>query len=949
MLSFFGSLLRNKSSAATDSGVAGQAGKSGKTSAATSPGMTIRQRKQQAQRPPSFTDQLPWMEYDAATGTFVLEDGRSRGLLFEIAATPSEARSEDFLANRQEQIQSALSSIPEADEAEWVVQIYANDDTNIETHFEDMYKQYILDANYLNPARAQEILNSAYTQAYIREMQSHVRAVSNPDGFFEDEEVTGSVWRGQVRRIRCALYRRFPARYDFSKDVLDSVEQLKQVGEGFTAALREAGVQARRCNGRDLYEWLLPFFNPKPDFAENAADLLRTCPYPGDEDAPFGWDFSEQLQLSMPKLDCEEGVIEFDGVPMRALTLQSLRKKPQIGHFTAERRYDDKLYARFDRLPLGSMLCVTIVIRAQDRVRNFVQRIADASRAQTADARYTAEEAHAVLNHMAKNDKLFPMFVTLYLRGTDRADLRRKTAGVNAQLQASGLKFIDPKHDVVALDSFVRGLPMNFDPVFDARELKRSRLTFASQIAALVPLYGRSCGTGNPGFWFWNRGGEPLLVDPLNRFDRKKNAHLLMLGPTGAGKSATGVSLSMQMMAIYRPRFIIVEAGGSFDLEGDHFQAHGLSVNRVTLSTASDVSLPPFADAHLLLENDDVISSIADTDIFAVAESASEEEEGEEDSEEEDDKRDILGEMVIIATLMITGGEEAETAKMTRADRYLIARAIIDAAKASKAAGYAHPLSQDIAQALIDMKDDPELGAERKKRAEEMGHSMMVFCDRGLRGRLFNREGHAWPDTDVTIVNLGTLAQEGYEDALAVAYVGLLNHTQALAERTQYDSRPIIFITDEGHIVTTSPLLCPYVVKITKMWRKLGTWFWLFTQNMKDFPDSASRMLNMCEWWLLLTMDREEIDQVARFRTLTDEQRGLMESATKSPPKYTEGVILSKTAQVLFRNVPPALPIALAMTEKHEKAERRKIMKELGVTELGAAQEIARRISLRRG
>ncbi len=909
-------------------------------------GMTVKQRKRQALRPRSFTDQLPWMEYDAKTGTFVLEDGRSRALLFELIATASEARSEDFLANRRDEIQSAISSIPEADQAEWIVQFYTNDDNNIETLFEEGYKKYILDANSSNPVRAQEILNSAYTQAYFKDMLAHLRAVSNPEGFFEDEEVTGGVWRGQVRRVRCTLYRRFPANYDFSKEVLDPVEQLKQAGEGFIAALREAGVQSRQCNGRDLYEWLLPFFNPNPEFANDAAELLRQCPYPGDEDAPFGYDFAEQLQLSMPNLDCDEGVIEFDRVPMRALTLQSLRKNPQVGHFTAERKYDDKLYARFDRLPSGTMLCVTVVIRAQDRVKNFVQNIAEASRAKTAEARYTAEEASHVLDRMSKNDKLFPMFITLYLRGTDRADLRRKTAAVNAQLQASGLKFIEPRHDVVAIDSFVRGLPMNFDPVFDAKDLKRSRFAFASHIAALVPLYGRSRGTGKPGFWFWNRGGEPLLVDPLNRYDRKKNAHLLMLGPTGAGKSATGVFLAMQTMAIYRPRIIIAEVGGSFDLLGDHFLEHGLSVNRITLSTASDVSLPPFADAHKLLDDRDVISALSDTENFTVGDATLE---GNTESEESDDKRDILGEMVITARLMITGGEESENAKMSRADRYLIARAIIDAAKSTKTAGRPHPLAQDIAQALIDMRNDPELGAERKTRAEEMGQSMLVFCDKGLRGRLFNREGQPWPDTDVTIVNLGTLAQEGYEDALAIAYIGLMNHTQALAERTQYDARPIIFITDEGHIITTSPLLCPYAVKITKMWRKLGTWFWLFTQNMKDFPDSASRMLNMCEWWLLLTMDRDEIEQVARFRTLTGEQRGLMESATKSPPKYTEGVILSTTVQALFRNVPPSLPIALAMTEKHEKAERRRIMKELGVTELGAAQEVARRIALRRG
>ena len=916
-------------------------------------GMTVMERKRQAARPKSFTDQLPWMEYDTPTGTFVLEDGRSRAILFELTATPSEARDDDFLESRRQEIQAALSCIPESDDAEWIVQVFVNDDTNIESLCEQQFTQYILDANKENPARAQDILQSTYTQAYLKGMLAHLRAVSNPDGFFDDTEVSGNVWRGQLRRVRCTLYRRFPANHDFSRDVLDPVEQLKQVGEGFIAALREAGVQGRTCNGRDLYEWMLPFFNPKPDFADTIADLLRQCPYPDDgADAPFGRDFSEQLVLSMPNMDCD--VIEFDGMPMRALTLQSIARKPQIGHFTAERRHDDKLYARFDRMPPGTMLSVTVVIRAQDRVKNMVEAIAHASRATTADAQHTKEEATDVLKRMAKKDKLFPLFVTLYLRGADRADLRRKTAAVNAQLQTSGFKFIEPRHDLIGVDAFMRGLPMNFDPVFDTRELKRSRFVFASHIASILPLYGRARGTGHPGFFFWNRGGEPLLVDPLNRHDRKKNAHLLMLGPTGSGKSATGCQLTMQMMAIYRPRFIIVELGGSFDLLGDYFRENGLSVNRVTLSVNANVSLPPFAQAHALLEDRDVVSALASTDAFDSNEALARDpaalpEEPTDDVENVDDKRDILGEMIITARLMITGGEEAENAKMSRADRFLISRAILEAARKSKAAGRPHPLSEDVAHALIAMRDDADLGAGRKARAEEMGQAMRVFCDKDLRGRLFNREGEAWPDADVTIVNLATLGQQGYEDALAVAYIGLLNHTQALAERTQYDNRPNIFITDEGHIVTKNPQLCPYAVKITKMWRKLGTWFWLFTQEMKDFPDAASGMLNMCEWWLLLTMEKDEIEQVARFRTLTQEQRSMMESATKSPPKYTEGVILSRAMQALFRNVPPALPIALAMTEKHEKAERRQLMRELQVSELGAAIEVARRITARRG
>ncbi|MDI3611250.1 hypothetical protein QK409_33795, partial [Pseudomonas aeruginosa] len=45
----------------------------------------------------------------------------------------------------------------------------------------------------------------------------------------------------------------------------------------------------------------------------------------------------------------------------------------------------------------------------------------------------------------------------------------------------------------------------------------------------------------------------------------------------------------------------------------------------------------------------------------------------------EDDQRDILGEMEIVARLMITGGEEKEDARLTRADRSAVRQAILAA------------------------------------------------------------------------------------------------------------------------------------------------------------------------------------------------------------------------------------------------------------------------------
>ena len=46
---------------------------------------------------------------------------------------------------------------------------------------------------------------------------------------------------------------------------------------------------------------------------------------------------------------------------------------------------------------------------------------------------------------------------------------------------------------------------------------------------------------------------------------------MLILGPTGAGKSALLVYLLQQMAAVHRPRMFIIEAGGSFSLLGQHF------------------------------------------------------------------------------------------------------------------------------------------------------------------------------------------------------------------------------------------------------------------------------------------------------------------------------------------------------------------------------------------
>ncbi|MBS9440058.1 type VI secretion protein [Photorhabdus noenieputensis] len=179
--------------------------------------------------------------------------------------------------------------------------------------------------------------------------------------------------------------------------------------------------------------------------------------------------------------------------------------------------------------------------------------------------------------------------------------------------------------------------------------------------------------------------------------------------------------------------------------------------------------------------------------------------------------------------------------------------------------------------------------------------------------------------------------------------VSLVNTINNMAERDQFEDREINFVVDEAHILTTNPLLSPYMTKVVKMWRKLGTWLWLATQNLADYPDSAEKMLNMAEWWLCLTMPPDEVEQIVRFKKLSEEQKSVLLSASKLPGCYTEGVVLSKKVEALFRVVPPSVYLALGMTEKEEKAERRAIMKALHCSELDAAFVVARRLDRARG
>jgi conjugative transfer ATPase len=861
--------------------------------------------------PPSFTDLLPWVEYNPVRNSIVLEDGVSVGAWLELSVIGTEARSSDYLRELRDNVQAILTdAIPEEDNP-WVLQVYVQDEPDLAPFSQSLY-DYPIDA----------LRQSAFTRHHLAVMTAHLKQISKPGGLFVDEAVTGSSWRAKIRRVRAVLYRRQAKerRHDHCAD-----DELDDVCSKLVAAFASTGIPATRKDGKAFYQWLLNWLNP-PEASENhdGQSITDLAPYPGDENLPFGYEFAEQLCLSTPR--SSDGTWWFNKQPHSVLTVQSLRRAPDVGHLTAERCAGDQVFALFDRLPEHTVMALTLTVKPQHEVRDQIARVRRSAVGDSAESIMTREEADAAEREMVSGNHLYPLDIAFYLRAESLSQLRSNENRINSMLLPNGLQTIRSTADALRLDSYIRYLPMAYDVALDKRR-RRSRLVFSSHAANLLPVYGRARGTGNPGLVFFNRGAEPLVFDPLNPSDRKKNAHALILGPTGAGKSAMLVYLLQQMLATYRPRVFIIEAGASFDLFAQHLQHHGLTVNQVILNPGTDISLPPFADAIRLVETRQSVDIDPCTD-----------------ADDDDAHRDILGEMEIAARIMITGGDEREDARMTRADRLMMRQAIYKAASKARSENRSMVLTENVVSALRQLGCDAALAIERRSRAIEMADGMALFCS-GLAGRFFNRAGGSWPEVDVTLLDMGLLAREGYEDQLTVAYLSIMSHINALVERRQHDQRPTLVVTDEGHIITTNPQLSRYVVKITKMWRKLGAWFWIATQNLEDFPDASRRMLNMMEWWLCLVMPKQEVDQIARFKDLSDEQRRLLLSTRKEPGKFTEGVVLSDSIEALFRNVPPPLSLALAMTEKQEKAERAAIMRDLACSELEAAYVVAERLA----
>ncbi|MCB1809650.1 MAG: TraC family protein, partial [Candidatus Competibacteraceae bacterium] len=291
------------------------------------PPLTLQDLRHWYSAPRSFTQLLPYVDYDPEAQTILLEDGRSLAAVLELTPVACEARPVEFLQSLQLKLQTALVHALLEDDPPWVLQLYLQREP-IALEWQDKV------LNYTEPA----LQNSVFSRHYRALLGHHLQHIEAPDGYFDDTVVSGGSWRAAVHRLRAVLYRRLPPRYR-SAQGLSPAQELNVALDRLTESFRAAGVETERLGCPDFHRWLVRWFNPCPATPQHDPNELPAwLQFPEDTpERPFGADLAESLVLGMPTSDSAHGVWYFDGQAHTCISLQRLLKTPLVGHLTAER------------------------------------------------------------------------------------------------------------------------------------------------------------------------------------------------------------------------------------------------------------------------------------------------------------------------------------------------------------------------------------------------------------------------------------------------------------------------------------------------------------------------------------------------------------------------------------------------------------------------------------
>ena len=861
---------------------------------------------------PALPDALSFVDFCDKRQLFLLHDGVSVGSGFELGDIPAEAASNEYLETLFKKIRDTFSNVvPLHAQDPWVMQLYVADDYSYEA---------IL--NHIKRAIPSSLLQTPFTSDYLHRIEDLMQKMARPNGLFFDPK-TGGPFRIRCRRIRVLFYRHYQVTKTTREHaILEHEEVLSQI----TTKLLSPGLSLKRLTGKAYYEWWVRWFNPAPQLTDGEVDsLLRLFPYPANKPASFC--FSQNIFFTPPESD-EKGFI-FDGIKHRVLYVDGLKEAPDIGLISREKRQANPKhrYALLDRLPEGAMYTMQVIFSHDESLNAHLQRIEKGVIGASLKPNEVRTDIQCARDELAKGNRLFWVTQAIYYRGQNESELQKIEKSLQSLFLDAKMPLIESKFDIHPINSYLNALPFNFNANFARQNLYLDRLMYASELAALLPVYGRNQGAKHlPCFTFFNRLGEPVFFDILHHDFIRQNSHMAIFANSGGGKSVLTGWMINSLMATKNARIVLFEMGNSFDRMLLHCKSHGKQVKQLLLSNQKDKAIPlnPFCDAYKALPeineglNKEAALLLAQKmhelkhNLHIPATSA--------EQTCNDESRSYLAELSLALRTMITEANTQEEERFNLADETILIEILIDAILTSFHANISQMLTEHVLSAF-ERRLERETIPRKKDRLQDMHDRLKSYVISNNKARFFNVPSSPLGEFDIFHIDISAIKDD--KGKLALVMVSLLPRILAIAEASQNNPRPTFLFIDEAHLQFQIDVIVSSALLIAKVARKLGLWLVPITQNIADMrSEKATKILSLIETFILLGLDEKELLDVQQFKSLTREQEALIRDLDSHKGLYAEAVLLGARYQGLFRVIPPRYLLALLLTEKSEKAAR---------------------------
>lgn len=193
--------------------------------------------------------------------------------MFDLLAVDVDGKPSEVVEELDLNLVRALHTIPELDENPWIVQFFLNDEPI------DPDRQIEEFRNYAHASAR----DTEHAKAWFEELRIHYKQLRR--GLFKDP-VTGLPFKAKTRKVRVCFYRRA-----FRTDYLDSrgqplagalspSEELNTAVVPFIRMLEQVGIKSRRCTGKDMYEFMLPWFSRNQLVTNQRMNTWKINPIP---------------------------------------------------------------------------------------------------------------------------------------------------------------------------------------------------------------------------------------------------------------------------------------------------------------------------------------------------------------------------------------------------------------------------------------------------------------------------------------------------------------------------------------------------------------------------------------------------------------------------------------------------------------------------------------------